>query len=243
MKRSRELRLSMRLRQLLLRVRRNICREGERAVAWHLKIARDFVSLNPPVPSPLGIDVSEEHFPVYLRRLPKLIIRTEKWNERCRELWASRDTDGLTAYQAAADELARGLYRFRFRLSRYERLARMPEKPILEIAQSIAEGSADPDKIGFVEEQTRMGVQDFIATEQEIDRLCRGLDRVRAKLVELFREWAILKASSMSTDPLAQVSAVAGLTKAAEMFTYGSRFRFRAYAEPWVEKYIREKRG
>jgi hypothetical protein len=233
----------MRLRQLLLRVRRSICREGERSVTWHLKIARDLISLNPPGSSPLGIDVSEEHFPVYMRRLPKLIIRIEKWNERCRELWASRDTEGRTAYQAAADELARGLYRFRFGLTRYERLARMPEKPILEIAQAIAEGSADPDKIGFVEGQMRMGVREFIATKQELDRLCRELDRVRAKLVELLREWAIHKASSISTDPRAEASAVAGLSKAAEMFTYGSRFRFRDYAEPWVEKYVREKRG
>jgi hypothetical protein len=181
----------------------------------------------------------------YLEELPRLIERTVKQDERCAESWEStssqHDRDG---YDREVAKLAELLLRFRFKVRSYEILVRQPNKPLLEQAtRLLADGAERGREIDELESLVRLTLRQFVEIEQAIANDLRFMDGVRAEIVSAQEAWARKLAKSIDeADPDAPRYALGALAKAVQAYTHQRGYRFRTYAEHWIETSVREKK-
>jgi hypothetical protein len=129
-------------------------------------------------------------------------------------------------------------------LRSYERLVRQPNKPFLSRAiRLLAESEEGGSGIQELESILRVTLREFVTLEAAIADDLRLIDQLRAKVVSTHEGFAKMMAESITGPDLeAARYAVCGLSKAAENYSNPRGYRFRTYAEFWIERSVREKK-
>lgn len=182
----------------------------------------------------------------YLKALPRLIRRTRVHDARCAKLWQSLVSNGnAAAYAEAHAVLARLFRRFRFTIHSYERLARQPDKPLLEQAAQMLNGHHEAGNSAHeLESQLRLTLQQFLDLELATAADLCLVDELRGKILSSHEAYARRRAEALGgSDPNAARYALWGLSRASTYYTYRRGYRFRMYAKHWIETAIRQKKA
>lgn len=186
----------------------------------------------------------EIHAAEYLSALPDLIEQTAYQDSRCAELWDSRASHGSGDYPQEQAKLAELLLKFKYTLRSYERLVRQPDKPFLRRAvQLLAKGTEAGSDVYKLESLLRLTLREFVNLEEATADDLPLLDELRAEIVSAHEGFARTMAETIAgPEPEAARYAICGLSKAAENYSDRRGYRFRTYAEFWIETAVREKK-
>ncbi len=165
----------------------------------------------------------------YIQELPALIDDLYAQIDRDRVAWENSYPAGdFSAYAAERSKLIDLFACLNLRSYLYERLARLPEKPILTNCRRLlaAGENADNDAAVAIENTLQLRLADFIRLEEDNAAACNRLDQSRSELVSLFDHLAIEAAQSAEDFDAAIPLTRAALHKAARFYEPNRGYAF-----------------
>jgi hypothetical protein len=238
-----EVRIGKRIDCALDRVRSKVCLTGM-AGKLHIGKASDIV-LDPGLLERHVVPLEEHAEAKYLERLPALIARTKKQDQRCGECWdGSRGIQDPTEYLTERGRLLELLLQFEFRPKMYERLVRQSDKPLLRDAiRLLSAGQETTPTAVTLEAIFRMRLHEFVALEEDLAVELCDLDETRQELCSAHESLALeIAGSQPRSDPSTVSSAMVGLQRAAAWYDYKQGFSFADYAQHWIHEAIDRRR-